>query len=284
MVALAGLSAPALAQHEGHAGHVMPPPQGVPDEVPPPPIAPPPPAAHSGPVHAADTVYDPAAMAAARANIAPMHGGATARKIAIERLEWGLGHGANSYGWSGYGWSGGDIDRLWIKSEGEGDSTDGLERAEVQALWSHAIAPFWDVQAGVRQDVGSGPETSYAVIGVQGLAPYWFHVDAALFVSHRGDVSARVEAEHDIRLTQALILQPRAEIDLAAQDVPRLRIGSGLSSAEIGARLRYQITPRFAPYVGAEYQRAFGDSASYRRAAGERAGGWRFLLGISTWF
>ncbi|MEQ1510645.1 MAG: copper resistance protein B [Sphingopyxis sp.] len=270
--------APASALPDPHAGHVMPPPVAEP------PLAPPPPAALSGPAHAADTIYDPAQMAAARAAIPAMHGGATAHKVAIERLEWGVGTGSDGYAWSGYGWSGGDIDRLWVKSEGEGDTQSGLERAEVQALWSHAIAPFWDVQVGVRQDIGTGPETTHAVIGVQGLAPYWFHVDAALFVSHRGDVTARVEAAHDIRLTQVWILQPRAEIELAAQDVPRLGIGSGLNSAELGARLRYQVTPHFAPYAGVEYARAFGNSTDFRRNAGERVGAWRFLLGISGWF
>lgn len=300
LLVLVGTSTPAAAQHAGHvmppepvpvpapvdphAGHVMPAPEPTPGDAPPPPIAPPPAAAFSGPEHAADALYDPAQMAAARAAIPTMHGGATARKIAVDRLEWGIGRGVNSYAWSGYGWSGGDIDRLWFKSEGEGDSADGLDRAEIQALWSHAVAPYWDIQAGVRQDVGSGPERSYAVIGVQGLAPYWFHVDAALFVSHRGGVSARVEAEHDLRLTQRLILQPRVEVNLAAQDVPALRIGSGLSDAEAGLRLRYHITARFAPYVGVEYVRTFGNSAAYARADGMRVGTLHALFGVRAWF
>ena len=97
-------------------------------------------------------------------------------------------------------------------------------------------------------------------------------------------MSARLEAEYDLRLTQKLILQPRAEVELALQDVPELGIGSGLSSGEIGARLRYEIRPEFAPYVGVEYERAFGDTARFQRAAGEEAGGWNLLVGVRTWF
>jgi copper resistance protein B len=119
---------------------------------------------------------------------------------------------------------------------------------------------------------------------VQGLAPYWFEVDAAAFLSTKGDLTARVEAEYDQRITQRLILQPRVEFDLAAQDVPELGIGSGLSTAELGARLRYEFKPQFAPYVGVEYERAFGDTADFRRAEGEDVGGWSFLIGLRAWF
>ena len=122
------------------------------------------------------------------------------------------------------------------------------------------------------------------MLGVEGLAPYWIEVDAAAFLSDKGDVTARVEAEHDMRLTQKLILQPRFELDFAAQDIPRQQIGSGLSSAELGLRLRYQIVPRFAPYIGVNYERAFGDTRRFRRLDGENPGGWQYVAGLRTWF
>jgi copper resistance protein B len=154
----------------------------------------------------------------------------------------------------------------------------------VQALWSRAIDPWFDLQTGLRYDFRPDPSRAYLVLGVQGLAPYWFEVDAAAFVSTKGDVSARFEAEYDIRFTQKLILQPRVEVDFALQDVPELGIGSGLSSGEIGARLRYEVRPEFAPYVGVEYERAFDGTARFRRAAGEDRGGVSFLIGLRTWF
>jgi len=254
----------------------------------PPPLAPPPPGALSGPAHAADLVFDPVAMAQSRAELAEEHGGLKTSKFLIDQLEIGIGS-RESYEWDAQFWYGGDIDKFWLKSEGEGAFRGEFEGAEVQALWSRAIDPWFDLQLGVRQDVASGPDRTHLVAGVQGLAPYWFEVEGAVFVSNRGDVTARAEVEYDLRITQNLILQPRTEIDFSFQDVPELRLASGFSTAELGARLRYEIFPRsgpavVAPYVGVQYERAFSDTARFRRAAGEEVSGWRILLGVRTWF
>jgi copper resistance protein B len=238
----------------------------------------------SGPAHAADAVFGTERMSAARADMHQEHGDMTAYSFLVDRLEWRSRNGRDGYAWDAQGWIGGDIDKLWVKTEGEGAFGEAVESAEVQALWSHAIDPWFDLQAGIRHDFRPDPERTHFVLGVQGLAPYWFEVDAAAFLSNKGDVTARIEAEYDQRITQRLILQPRVEFDLAAQDVPALGIGSGLSTAEAGLRLRYEIVPEFAPYIGVEYERAFGDTASFRRAAGEKAGGWNFLLGLRAWF
>jgi copper resistance protein B len=153
----------------------------------------------------------------------------------------------------------------------------------VQALWSHAIDPWFDLQTGVRLDLK--PDTRpYLVAGVQGLAPYWIEVDAAAFLSDKGEFTARVEAEHDMRITQQLVLQPRAELQFALQDVPRERLGAGLATLELGARLRYQIRPEFAPYLGVAFERAMGDSRRFRRLADEDLGGFSLIAGIRTWF
>ena len=260
-----------------HAGHQMP-------ASPAPPIAPPPPAAFSGPAHAADLVYPPAVMAASREEMRREHGAMTVSKVLVDQLEAKIRNGRDGYAWDAQAWYGRDIDKLWLKTEGEGEFGERVENAEVQALWSHAIDPWFDLQAGIRYDFRPDPSRAYLVLGVQGLAPYWFEVDAAAFVSEKGDISARAEAEYDLRFTQKLILQPRIEFDLALQDVPEIGIGSGLSTAELGARLRYEVRPQFAPYVGIEYERAFRDTADFRRAAGEDRGGWSLLLGLRTWF
>lgn len=253
-----------------------------------PPVAPPPAEAFAGPAHAADLIFDPAAMAEARAELSEEHGGLETSRFLIDQLELSMGEGREAYLWDAQFWYGGDIDKFWLKSEGEGDFGGDLA-VELQGLWSRAIDPWFDLQAGIRQDFGLGPDRTYLVLGGQGLAPYWFEVEGALFLSTRGDLTARFEAEYDLRLTQQLILQPRLETDFSIQDVPELGLGSGLTSAEIGTRLRYEIHPRsgpavVAPYVGIQYERAFGDTAEFRRAAGEDRGGWRFLLGLRTWF
>ena len=248
------------------------------------PVGSPPAAALSGPEHAADTVWNPADMAASREVLREEHGDIEVGKILVDRLEWANRSGRDGYTFDGQAWWGGDIDKLWIKGEAEGTFDGGAEGVEVQALWSHAIDPWFDLQLGVRQDFTPGPNRTYLTAGVQGLAPYWFEVDVATFLSNKGELSARAEAEYDLRITQRLILQPRVEFDLAAQDVPELGIGSGLSTGEVGIRLRYEIQRQFAPYVGVQYEHAFGDTADFRRAAGEKGGGWSFLVGLRSWF
>lgn len=274
----------AVTIDDPHAGH------GVADgAAPSPPVAPPPAAALAGPAHAADLMFDWAAMARSRAVLAQEHGGLGSSKLLIDQLEIGIGRGRETYAWDAQFWSGGDIDKLWVKSEGKGALRGEFEDAEVQALWSRAIDPWFDLQFGVRQDLAPGPDRTHLVAGVQGLAPYWFEIDGALFLSNKGDVTARAEVEYDLRLTQNLILQPRTEIDFSFQDVPELELGSGFSTAEFGARLRYEVFPRsgpavIAPYLGVQYERAFGKTARFRRAAGEHVGDWRMLLGVRTWF
>ena len=169
------------------------------------------------------------------------------------------------------------------KSEGEGSFGEPIEGAEVQALWSRAIAPFFDFQAGVRQDL-TGPERTHAVIGIQGIAPYQFEVDAAAFVSTKGDVTARFEGELDQRITQRLILQPRAEIALSAQDIPELGIGAGLDRIEAGLRLRYEFAREFAPYVGVSQEWRIGEGADFARAAGEDPSVMNYVVGLRFWF
>jgi len=268
-----------------HTSHAMPPDAqaGHAPDLPDPPVAPPPAAALSGPVHAADGLFGTPSMAAARKLLRQEHGGMASSRVFIDQLEAVIGRGQDGYAWQAEAWYGGDIDRLWLKTEGEGGFRSGVG-AEVQALWSHAIDPWFNVQAGIRQDLGGGIERTHAVLGVKGLAPYWIEVDGALFLSTKGDLTARVEAEYDLRLTRRLILQPRAELNLAAQDIPGARIGAGLSTAELGLRLHYEAVPEFAPYVGVGYHCAFGATSDLRRAAGERTHGLALIVGIRSWF
>lgn len=296
------IASPAFAQHEGHqppaqpketadphAGHVAPdqtddPHAGhdmsTPADVP---MGQAPAEAAQGPENAADTVWDKAEMDRGRAALFREHGDMPASKVLIDQFEARFRKGRDGYFLNAEGWYGGDIDKLWLKTEIEGEFGAKPEQAELQALWSHAIGPWFDLQAGLRLD--AQPKTrGRLVVGVQGLAPYWIEVDAAAFLSDKGDVTARFEAEHDVRITQKLILQPRTELDFALQDIPSESIGSGLTSAEAGMRLRYQISPQFAPYVGVNYERAFGDTRRFRRAEGDDLGGWQFVAGLRAWF
>lgn len=244
---------------------------------------PPPVEAGSGPPRAADAIWGADAMRASRRDLQQTHGDYPLFWFQADRAELQARDGADGYLWDVQGYYGGTTDRFWFKSEGEGSFGERVEDAEFQALYSRAIAPFFDVQAGVRQDI-AGPDTTYAVIGIQGLAPYMFELDTALFLSQRGDLTARFEAELDQRITQALILQPRAEINLAAQDVPQLGIGAGIDTVEIGIRLRYEHKREFAPYIGVEQSWRVGDSADFARARGEDSSVTNYVIGIRFWF
>jgi len=244
-----------------------------------------PPRALEGPLHAADSIWGEDTMAAAREANRQMHGAMSTGMLLIERLEARLPveGGEEGYLWDAQGWYGNDIDKFVLKSEGEGAFGGSVEDAEIQALWGHAIGPYFDLQAGVRLDLE--PETrSHLALGVQGLAPYMFHVDLAAFLSDRGDVTARLEGEYDQKITQRLILQPRVELELAAQDIPERGIGAGITKIEPGLRLRYEIVREFAPYVGVEYEAKLGETADIARAEGEDPSGFKFLIGVRAWF
>ena len=192
--------------------------------------------------------------------------------------------GQDGFRWDGEGWYGGDINRLTIKTEGEGRFGEGVDEAEVQALYSRAIDPYFNAQVGIRQDLGRGARRTYATVGFEGLAPYWFEVEGALFLSDQGDVLGRLGGYYDQRLTQRLVVQPRIELNFAAQDVVSSRIGAGLSTAEVGLRLRYEIKRQFAPYVGVSWARKVGQTGRYARAAGEDATSAGLVAGVRIWF
>ncbi len=244
-------------------------------DAPPPPVPAP---------NAADAIYGREAMDMGRHHLNEHHGGQKFYQVMANIAEYQFRKGRNSFEWDGEAWYGGDINRLWVKTEGEGALGEGVETAELQALYSRAIDPYWNVQVGLRYDFRPNPSRAYAAIGLEGLAPSFFDVEGALFLSNKGELMARAEAAYDQRITQRLILQPRVEVDLAAQNSREIGVGAGLSQAEIGVRLRYDIRREFAPYIGVQYQRAFGRTARYLRDEGEDAGGFQILAGVRAWF
>ncbi len=273
-------AAPAFAQDHARMDHDMPMDQAMPGmqattagDAPPPP--------HD---HYADRSFPADDMARARMEMMRDSGGQTTAFLLVNLAEAQIGQGRNGYRWDGEAWLGGDIDRLTVKSEGEGGIGGKTDSAEVQLLYSHAVGPYFDLQAGLRQDIRPTPARTYATIGVEGLAPYAFNIGAAAFLSTTGDLLGRIEGSYDQRLTQRFVLQPRVELNFAAQDVREQRIGAGLTDAEIGLRLRYEIKRELAPYVGLSWERTIGRTASFARQDGEDTGGLKFVAGIRAWF
>jgi copper resistance protein B len=233
---------------------------------------------------AADRYFPAEDMAVARDRLEREHGGGTAWLLMVDTAELGFDDETESYAWGGFFRVGGAVNRMVVKTEGEGEVGGDLHAAEAQLLYSRAIGPYFDLQAGVRHDFEPSPTRSHLVLGVEGLAPYWFEIGASAFLSDEGELTTRFEAEHDLRLTQNLVLQPSVEAELAARDAPDLGRGAGLTSAEFGLRLRYHFSREFAPYVGVTHWRAFGETADIARAAGDAREETAVVLGLRAWF
>ena len=203
--------------------------------------------------------------------------------VGLDQIEWQDGDDGAVLAWGTKAWIGRDTGKLWLRAEGE--RSDGrTEHANAHALWGKAIAPWWDLVAGVRHDFAPGDGQTWAAIGVQGMAPYKFEVEATAYVGEGGRTAATVEAEYELLLTNRLILQPQVEAELFGKDDPARHVGSGLSEVTAGVRLRYEIRREFAPYVGVEWSRKFGATADYARDDGERVEDTRLVAGIKVWF
>ncbi|WP_266170100.1 copper resistance protein B [Dyella subtropica] len=182
--------------------------------------------------------------------------------------------------WQAEGWWGSDINRVWLRTEGE-RTNEGTHDARVEVLWGHAWSTFWDWQLGVRHDFGQGPNRQWLAAGVQGLAPYWFKTEATFYAGSQGRTALRLEASYDLRFTQRLILAPELELNFYGKDDPRRGVRSGLSDMEAGVRLRYEFSRRFAPYIGVNWTRRFADR---ERLGGEPARDTAWLVGVRLWF
>ena len=187
--------------------------------------------------------------------------------------------------WDGQARIGTDDYKLTLKSEGEFETReDKVETAEFQFLYQRTVSEFFDAQIGLRHDIKPDPSRTYAVVGMNGLAPQWFEVDASLFVSQKGDVSARVALEYDLLFTQRLVLEPSLEINVALTDDEPTGVGAGVSDIELGLRLRYEIAREFAPYIGVNWERKIGKTANFAGADGEDSNVLSYVAGIRLFF
>ncbi len=211
--------------------------------------------------------------------------------LLFELLEYRVyNSGPATFTWDFVGWFGGDYNRLWVKTEGDlklnrGNGVQG----DLQLLYGRLIAPFWDFQAGVRFNGVMGPgrarnTRTYAVLGIQGLAPGNFDVEPSLYISDRGEVSAELTITADLYLTQRLVLQPRLRAEASAQGDKQFSTRKGMNQTDLGLRLRYDIRKDFSPYIGVSWQRKYGGTASLARAEGEPATAVAFVAGLRVSF
>ncbi|WP_341581975.1 copper resistance protein B [Marinobacter metalliresistant] len=209
-------------------------------------------------------------------------------KVIFDQLEFRNNDGADTLRWDMQGWRGTDYKKLWFKFEGDDEVSANAGELELQALYSRSVTSFWDFQIGGRFDRAYNSDVSsnrfLGVIGFQGLAPYWFELEPALFLSEDGDVSARITATYDLLFSQRLILQPRFEANVAGSEVREFGVGSGLNDIQLGFRLRYEFRREVAPYIGVSWQRQFGNTADLTRADGGDVDNLALVAGFRVWF
>ena len=203
--------------------------------------------------------------------------------VLFDQLEWQAGKGIDGLSIDSRGWVGRDRDRVWFRAEG--DSENGrVGEAQAHVLYGRQFSRWWDVVAGIRQDFRPGPAQTWAAFGVQGLAPYWFEVEATGYVGASGRTHARFEVEYELLLTNRLVLQPLVEAEIFGKSDPERGVGAGLSTTDVGFRLRYEFRREVAPYVGITWKNKWGKTADFAEAAGEETGGARFVTGLRLWF
>jgi copper resistance protein B len=203
--------------------------------------------------------------------------------VLFDQLEWQSGEGAQGMNLDTRGWIGRDRDRLWFRAEGDGEG-GSVGEAQTHFLYGRRFSRWWDVVAGVRQDFRPGSPQTWAAFGVQGLAPYWFDIEATGYVGASGRTHARFEVEYELLFTNRLVLQPLFEAELFGKSDPERGVGAGLSTTDLGFRLRYEFRREFAPYVGVTWRNKWGKTADFAKAAGEDPGGPRFVTGLRLWF
>ena len=204
-------------------------------------------------------------------------------KFMLDQLEYVQGDQTDSIAWDGRFRLGHDINKLWIRSEGQ-RAHGKTQDADAELLWGHTYAAYWDVVTGVRHDFGSGPSRDWAAIGIQGLAPYRFDVEATAYVGPSGRAAMRLKTAYDLLLTQRWILTPAIDVNLYTQDDIDRGIGAGLSDTSLGMRLRYEIRREFAPYLGVQCVQKYGKTADFARSNGDPTRELQLVAGVRVWF
>jgi len=212
-----------------------------------------------------------------------VHGNSIHYLVLFDQLEWQHGDGANGFNLDSRGWIGRDRDRLWFRAEGDGLG-GGVDEGRAELFYGRQVARWWDLMAGVRQDVQPGNPQAWAAVGVQGLAPYWFEIEATAYVGGSGRTEARFEVEYELLLTNRLVLQPLVEMEIAGTSDPARGVGAGISTTDTGIRFRYEWRRELAPYVGITWSRKWGKTAEFAEANGESNGGARLVTGMRLWF
>lgn len=202
--------------------------------------------------------------------------------VQIDAFSW-VENEDNTYLFEGEAWFGYDLDKVWLKADIE-HHQGATEELELQALYSKAVAPNWDFQVGIRKDFSPNPDNHWLVLGFKGLAPYYFELNPSLFISESGQVGFRMIAEYEVLLTQQWILSPEIEMNVYSKNDEQYQLGSGLADSELSLQLRYEVSPKFAPFIAISRNNAYGNTADFLRTQGEPTNSTEYTLGFRAWF
>ena len=203
--------------------------------------------------------------------------------VIVDQLEYQDFASSSALKWNATAWVGGDIDRLWLRTEGEREQGK-THKAELQALWGHAISPWWELVGGLRQDFKPASGQAWAAFGLQGTPLYGLELEATAYAGERQQSALRLEAAYAILLTNRWILEPNLEANFYGRNDTGHEQGAGLADSEVGLRLRYEISRGFAPYVGVSFERLHGNRADQAREDSEDLGQTRLVAGIRLRF
>ncbi|MFV8782659.1 copper resistance protein B [Microbulbifer sp. SA54] len=216
--------------------------------------------------------------------VIPIHDNQKFAQIFAKRLEYGRDGDSENMLWEIDGWYGGDRNKLYLEAEGEREVGGKTESARLEVFWNRAVRSYWDLQLGIRHDFNPAESRSFAAAGFQGMTPYGIETDLTAYVSEDGDASWRLEIERSFHFSQRLELEPRLETDFSFAEVPAYNVGDGFTGIELGLRLRYMITPKFAPYLGVSWERKLGDTADLVRSDGAETEFTFAVVGFRFWF
>lgn len=181
-----------------------------------------------------------------------------------------------------------DENKIFIKIHTDkAESHDAHFDAKV--LYSRMISDFWDVQAGVRyrsqkveldHHVKDSEEQLDAVIGLHGMAPYFFETDAYFYAGEDHYSGLSLETERDLLLTQKLIFKPYLDLDVVFSDDSKYAKKSGLSSLITGIETRYEISKKVMPYLDIAYEYSKGNDETAWQVESDSEKGWRYGAGV----
>jgi len=203
--------------------------------------------------------------------------------VNFDEFEWRDTANGDALAWRGEIWLGKDRDKALLKTRGE-TTSDATEEFELQLLYSRAVARYWDMQLGWRGDFQPVEKRNWAAIGVQGLAPGFIETELTAYVGSSGRTAARVRWSYEMLLTNRLVIEPELEFNWYGKDDPENGIGSGLSNMEMGLRLQYFVRREFAPYIGLNWEQAFGDTRRLIEAQGGDSSDLQVVAGVRFWF